>query len=167
MLQCGIYCRVLGPDAGHALSTCLISVMACPKSMRSCLYLSWAFQAKGILSFKHIGHYYMLFESDACIISPCVSDTILGSKFQHIMRYSWCYLSHNIEFNAADWKIMCFAHIIDLSSGCIIDGLSNTRRLTEKNLPAPTLLNIPSQQMYKEVVACNSVTLGQSVVHVI
>ena len=75
--------------------------------------------------------------------------------------------SRDVEFNVADQKIMCFAHVVDLSSGCIIDGLSNTRRLIDEDLPVPTLLNILSQQTYEEVVACDPVTLGHSMVHVI
>jgi hypothetical protein len=59
---------------------------------------------------------------------------------------------------------MCFSHVVDLSLGCIINGLSNMRRLIDENLPAPTLLNIPSQQMYKEAVTHDPVTLGHSMV---
>jgi hypothetical protein len=66
--------------------------------------------------------------------------------------------SYDIEFDAADQRIMCFGHVIDLSLGHVINGLS------DKNLPAPTLLDMPSQQLYKEAVIYDPVTLGRSMV---
>jgi hypothetical protein len=40
----------------------------------------------------------------------------------------------DIQFDAADRKIMCYGHIVDLSSGRVIDKLANDSELENSNL---------------------------------
>jgi hypothetical protein len=51
----------------------------------------------------------------------------------------------DIDFNAADRKVMCFGHVIDLSSGRVIDAFTKARQLADENEdwsapPAPNVL---------------------------
>lgn len=45
----------------------------------------------------------------------------------------------DIPFDAADRKIMCFAHVVDLSSGRVIDNLTNDSEPDNSNLDADNL----------------------------
>src|ERR1700722_12069307 len=64
---------------------------------------------------------------------------------------------------------MCFGHVIDLSSGRVINTFMMTRQLADENedwstQPAP---NVPSRQTYEEAVACDPIAIGRTVVRVI
>jgi hypothetical protein len=75
----------------------------------------------------------------------------------------------DIDFDAADRKVMCFGHVIDLSSGRVIDAFTKTRQLTDGNedWSAPPAPNVPSSQTYEEAVARDPIAIGRTVVRVI
>jgi hypothetical protein len=75
----------------------------------------------------------------------------------------------DINFDVADRKVMCFGHVIDLSSGRVIDAFTNTRQLADENedWSAPPAPNVPSRQTYEEAVARDPVAIGRTVVRVI
>ena len=75
----------------------------------------------------------------------------------------------DIDFDAADRKVMCFGHVINLSSGRVIDAFTKTRQLADENedWSAPPAPNVPSRQTYEEAVAHDPIAIGRTVVRVI
>ena len=69
---------------------------------------------------------------------------------------------HDIEFDAADQKVMCFGHIVDLISGHVINGFTKTRQLADENedWSTPPAPSVPSQQTYEEAVARDPIAIG-------
>jgi hypothetical protein len=61
------------------------------------------------------------------------------------------------DFDASDWKVMCFGHVIDLASGRVISGVTD---LGDRKPDIPPPWNSNEQQ-------CDIVTLGRNVVWVI
>ena len=72
----------------------------------------------------------------------------------------------DIDFDAADRKVMCFGHVIDLSSGCVIDAFTKMRQLADENedWSAPPAPKVPSRQTYEEAVARDPIAVGRTVV---
>jgi hypothetical protein len=70
-----------------------------------------------------------------------------------------------IRFDAQDRTIMCFPHVVNLSSGRVIEGLtiSELEDVTEDWQPPPLL----SEQSYADAVARDPIALGRAVVRVI
>ena len=73
-----------------------------------------------------------------------------------------------IRFDAQDRTIMCFPHVVNLSSGHVIEGLtrtkiSETEDVAEDWQPPPLL----SEQSYADAVARDPIALGRAVVRVI
>jgi hypothetical protein len=75
--------------------------------------------------------------------------------------------SHDIPFDAQDRKIMCYSHVIDLSCGRIVDGLSrvNTRSDTSDwdGDELPSLIELT----YTDAIAHDTVSHARTVVQVI
>jgi hypothetical protein len=72
----------------------------------------------------------------------------------------------DIVFNPADCKVMCYAHVIDLSTGRVIDALAKKRTDDDDDddltgLPLPHSRN---EQTYDEAVARDPIALGHAVV---
>ncbi len=57
---------------------------------------------------------------------------------------------------------MCFGHVIDLSSGHVINVFTKMRQLADENedWSAPPVPNVPSRQTYEEAVACDPIAIG-------
>ena len=68
----------------------------------------------------------------------------------------------NIPFDAEDHQIMCYGHIVNLSSGWVIDGLTGAAKNLQ-NWNGPALLDAGSQS-YEEAFAYNPVALACTVV---
>jgi hypothetical protein len=75
----------------------------------------------------------------------------------------------DIVFDPVDRKVMCYAHVIDLCTGRVVDAL--TKKWTDDDddddssgLPLPTTLN---EQTYDEAVARGPIALGRAVVRAI
>ena len=73
--------------------------------------------------------------------------------------------AHNIPFDAEDRRIMCYGHIVDLSSGWVIDGLTGAAEDLQ-DWDGPALLDAGSQS-YEEARARNPVALARTVVRAI
>ena len=85
-----------------------------------------------------------------------------GTAMDEIER---CFLVQEIEFNAQDRKVMCFSHIMNLSSGCVIEGLTKVLEDDTKDWEPPTLIS--TKQSYADAVARNPIVLGCAVVQAI
>ena len=64
---------------------------------------------------------------------------------------------------------MCFGHVIDLSSGHVIDAFMKMRQLADENKDwsAPPAPKVPSRQTYEEAVTRDPIAIGRTVVRVI
>jgi hypothetical protein len=71
--------------------------------------------------------------------------------------------ARDIAFNASDRKIACYGHVIDLTSGRVIDSV--TKAGDEEDVPPPS--NSNAQQTYDEAVARDPIALARNVVRVI
>jgi hypothetical protein len=75
----------------------------------------------------------------------------------------------DIVFDPIDRKVMCYAHVIDLCTGRVIDALTKKRTGDDDDddssgLPLPTTHN---EQTYDEAVARDPIALGRAVVRAI
>lgn len=71
-----------------------------------------------------------------------------------------------IKFDALDRTIMCFPHVVNLSSGRVIEGLTRAKiseDVAEDWQPPPLL----QRQSYADAVARDPIALGRAVVRVI
>jgi hypothetical protein len=72
----------------------------------------------------------------------------------------------DIVFDPVDHGVMCYAHVIDLSTGCVVDAL--TRKQTDNDdLSGLAQPNSSNEQTYDEAVARDPVALGRAVVRAI
>jgi hypothetical protein len=74
-------------------------------------------------------------------------------------------LSREIEFDGRDRKIMCFPHVVNLSSGRVIQGLTKALEDLPENWEPPTLKH--AKQSYTDAVARDPIALGRAVVRAI
>ena len=82
-----------------------------------------------------------------------------GTAMDEIERH---FLVREIEFNAQDRKVMCFPHVVNLSSGCVIEGLTKVLEDDPKDWEPPTLIS--TKQSYADAVARDPIALGRAVV---
>lgn len=73
--------------------------------------------------------------------------------------------SYEIKFNGQDRKIMCFLHVVNLSSGRVIQGLTKVLEDLPENWEPPTLKH--TKQSYTDAVARDPIALGRAVVQAI
>jgi hypothetical protein len=78
---------------------------------------------------------------------------------------------HDINFDAIDRHVMCYGHIVNLSSGRVIEGVTDAAATEAADLdedwsglPPPVL---PEKQSYEEAVARDPIALGCNVIRVI
>ena len=78
--------------------------------------------------------------------------------------------SQDINFDAEDWHIMCFPHVVDICCQHVIKEFTNVE-LADVPTVAPTLTAGPSNPsnvpFYEDVVKCDPVAHGRNVVHVL
>ena len=74
--------------------------------------------------------------------------------------------ARDITFDAVDRRIMCYGHVVDLTSGRVIRGVSEDTN-DDVDWSGPPLPNIPSSQTYKQAIERNPIALGRTVVRVI
>jgi hypothetical protein len=72
-----------------------------------------------------------------------------------------------IVFDAADRKVMCYAHIVNLSSGRVIAGLTKVAIDSDADWSGPPLPYSPTEQTYDEAIARDPISLGRTVVRII
>lgn len=71
----------------------------------------------------------------------------------------------DIDFDAEDWRIMCFPHIINICCQHIIKDFTNVELV---DAAVPTQTPSPSNTLsYEEAVKCDPVAHGRNVVHVL
>jgi hypothetical protein len=71
----------------------------------------------------------------------------------------------DINFNAQDRKVMCFPHVVNLSSGRVIEGLTKVLDDDPENWEPPALGS--GGQSYADAVARDPIALGRAVVRAI
>jgi hypothetical protein len=74
--------------------------------------------------------------------------------------------ARDIAFDAVDRRIMCFGHVVDLTSGRVIRGVSAGTN-DDADWSGPPLPNIPSSQTYEQAIERDPIALGRTVVRVI
>ena len=69
-----------------------------------------------------------------------------------------------VDFDATDRQIMCYAHVINLSSGRVVQAASHAATVNKDDdswleplRPPPYM---PDQQSYDDAVACDPIVLG-------
>jgi hypothetical protein len=74
----------------------------------------------------------------------------------------------DIDFDATDRQIMCYGHVVNLSSGRVVEGVTNLAAADRdedfSGAPPPEL---PDQQTYEDAIARDPVALGRNVVRAI
>jgi hypothetical protein len=76
----------------------------------------------------------------------------------------------DFDFDATDRHIMCYMHIMNLSSGCVIEGATGVDAADHDKdwcSPLPPPPNSPNEQSYANAVAHDPIALGHNVVRVI
>jgi len=76
-----------------------------------------------------------------------------------------CLQSRGIEFNAQDRKVMCFPHVVNLSSGRVIEGLTKVLEDVPEHWEPPPVPD--GKQSYAEAVARDPIALGRAIVRAI
>jgi hypothetical protein len=77
-----------------------------------------------------------------------------------------CFQAREIEFDAQDRKVMCFPHVVNLSTGRVIKGLTKVLEDASENWePPPHSRHI--DQSYEDAVARDPIALGRAVVRAI
>ena len=76
---------------------------------------------------------------------------------------AWLLNDRDIAFDSNNWRIKCYGHIVDLSSKCIIDGISQAKH--SEDWVAPTQPTQPTT--YSNALACNIISHSRTVVQVI
>ena len=66
---------------------------------------------------------------------------------------------HNIDFDAVDRRIMCYGHVVDLSTGHVIDALTKKQTDDDKDWTGPPLPSSCAEQIYDKAVACDPIML--------
>jgi hypothetical protein len=73
--------------------------------------------------------------------------------------------ARGIEFDALDRKVMCFPHVVNLSSGRVIEGLTKVLEEYPEDWEPPALIS--TKQSYADAVARDPIALGRAVVRAI
>jgi hypothetical protein len=76
-----------------------------------------------------------------------------------------CLRARDIEFDALDRKVMCFPHVVNLSSGRVIEGLTKVLEDDPEDWEPPAIIS--SKQSYADAVARDPIALGRAVVRAI
>lgn len=76
-----------------------------------------------------------------------------------------CLRTREIEFDSQDRKVMCFPHIVNLSSGRVIEGLTKVLEDVPEDWEPPPFTH--TKQSYAEAVARDPIALGRAVVRAI
>jgi hypothetical protein len=71
----------------------------------------------------------------------------------------------NIVFDAINQQVMCYRHILNLSSGHVIKGVTSVA--ADEDWVGPPPPNSPDQQSYNDAIACDPITLGCNVIQVV
>ena len=80
------------------------------------------------------------------------------------------FRKREVDFDATDRHIMCYAHIVNLSSGRVIEGATGVDAADHDEdwcSPLPPPPNSPNEQSYADAVARDPIALGRNVVRVI
>jgi hypothetical protein len=80
------------------------------------------------------------------------------------------FRKRDIDFDATDQHIMCYAHIVNLSSGRVIKGTTGIDVAGHDEdwfSPVLPLPNSPGEQSYTDAVAHDPIALGHNVMQVI
>ena len=73
--------------------------------------------------------------------------------------------ARDIEFDALDRKVMCFPHVVNLSSGRVIEGLTKVLDDDPEDWEPPAIIS--TNQSYADAVARDPIALGRAVVRAI
>ena len=76
-----------------------------------------------------------------------------------------CLRAREIGFDARDRKIMCFPHVLNLSSGRVIERLTKVLEDIPEDWEPPPLVHV--NQSYADAVARDPIALGRAVVRAI
>jgi hypothetical protein len=83
-----------------------------------------------------------------------------------MMALSLLLRACDIPFDAMEHKVMCYGHVVDLSSGCIIRGVTTNSADSVDNWNGPPLCN-PATQTYEQALSRDPIALARTVVQVI
>ena len=87
-----------------------------------------------------------------------------------MQELGWLLRAREIPFDAKDRKIMCYCHVVDLSSGRVIDGLSRVNTHTDATDDTDwdaDELPLRSELTYTDAVARDTVSHARTVVRVV
>jgi hypothetical protein len=77
----------------------------------------------------------------------------------------------DIDFDAADRQIMCYRHIVNLSSGRVIEGATKAAATAttdcDEDCSGPPPPDLPGQQSYDDALARDPIALSRNVVRAI
>jgi hypothetical protein len=78
--------------------------------------------------------------------------------------------SRDIDFDAKDWRVMCFPHVVNICCQHVIKEFTNVE-LVDAPAAAPTPTPGPSNpsnaSSYEDAVRCDPIARGRNVVHVL
>ena len=105
-----------------------------------------------LISFK-VGHFTM---------DNASTNQTMMQELEKILK------KRDIDFDATDRQVMCYGHIVNLSSGRVIEKASSSNSTADDDevRPRPTPPNSPDQS-YDDAVARDPIALGRNVVRVI
>jgi hypothetical protein len=73
-----------------------------------------------------------------------------------------------IDFDATDRQVMCYEHVVNLSSGRVAEEATSTTAVDlDEDWSGLPLPNSPDQQSYDDAVARDPIALGRNVVRII
>ena len=78
------------------------------------------------------------------------------------------YKERDIDFDATDRQVMCYEHIVNLSSGRVVEEATSIAAVDlDEDWSGPPPPNLPDQQSYDDAVARDPIALGRNVVRII
>ena len=78
------------------------------------------------------------------------------------------YKERDIDFDATDRQVMCYEHIVNLSSGHVVEEATSIAAVDlDEDWSGPPPPNLPDQQSYDDAVARDPIALGRNVVRII